>query len=231
MAGVTGGSAGWWGEENGSPHLACRLVSGRGRLFAWTGDNEIWSIVVRGRLHMSLFTSNRTCTERIGRFSVVRVFVRRPETCRAKLFTKHPLSSAEPQPHHETPPASRKHRCRLCLFISTLLASPSKHPKIAQSGAAVGLIPRAPSLFNTSVCQSKWFANLASRRPGQRGRFERSQPINQVTYSWTPAHGSRRVGQAAAANVWSNSLRAGVSCAWQKEPLYIGNREVVNVVL
>ena len=162
---------------------------------------------------------------------VVRVFVRRPETCRAKLFTKHPLSSAEPQPHHETPPASRKHRCRLCLFISTLLASPSKHPKIAQSGAVVGLVQRAPSLFNTSVCQSKWFANLASRRPGQRGRFERSQPINHVTYSWTPAHGSRRVGQAAAANVWSNSLRAGVSCAWQKEPLYIGNREVVNVVL
>jgi len=136
-----------------------------------------------------------------------------------------------PQPHHETPPASRKHRCRLCLFISTLLASPSKHPKIAQSGAVVGLVQRAPSLFNTSVCQSKWFANLASRRPGQRGRFERSQPINHVTYSWTPAHGSRRVGQAAAANVWSNSLRAGVSCAWQKEPLYIGNREVVNVVL
>ena len=231
MAGVTGGSAGWWGEENGSPHLACRLVSGRGRLFAWTGDNEIWSIVVRGRLHMSLFTSNRTCTERIGRFSVVRVFVRRPETCRAKVFTKHPLSSAEP-------PASPRNTSSLpetsvpALSVHQhSLGLPSKHPKIAQSGAAVGLIPRAPSLFNTSVCQSKWFANLASRRPGQRGRFERSQPINHVTYSWTPAHGSRRVGQAAAANVWSNSLRAGVSCAWQKEPLYIGNREVVNVVL
>ena len=163
--------------------------------------------------------------------SVVRVFVRRPEICRAKLFTKHPLSSAKLQPHHETPPASRKHRCRLCLFISTLLASPSKHPKIAQSSAAVGLAQRAPSLLNTSACQSKWFANLASRRPGQRGRFERSQPINHVTYSWTPAHGSRRVGQAAAANVWSNSLRAGVSCAWQKEPLYIGIREIVNEVL
>lgn len=162
---------------------------------------------------------------------VVRVFVRRPETCRAKLFTKHPLSSAEP-------PASPRNTSSLpetsvpALSVHQhSLGLPSKHPKIAQSGAAVGLIPRAPSLFNTSVCQSKWFANLASRRPGQRGRFERSQPINQVTYSWTPAHGSRRVGQAAAANVWSNSLRAGVSCAWQKEPLYIGNREVVNVVL
>jgi hypothetical protein len=61
LAGVTGGSAGWWGEENGSPHLACRLVGGRGRLLAWAGDNETWSIDVRGHLHMSLFTSNRTC--------------------------------------------------------------------------------------------------------------------------------------------------------------------------
>ena len=61
LAGVTGGSAGWWGEEVGSPHLACRLVSGRGRFFAWTGDNETWCIGLRGHLHMSLITSNRTC--------------------------------------------------------------------------------------------------------------------------------------------------------------------------
>lgn len=162
---------------------------------------------------------------------VVRVFVRRPETRRAKLFTKHPLS------HQRSPSLATKHlqppgNIGAGFVYPSALSwlSPSKHPKIAQSGAVVGLAQRAPSLFSTSVWQSQWFANLASRRPGQRGRFERSQPINHLTYSWTPAHGSRRVGQAAAANVWSNSLRAGVSCAWQTDRLYIGNRDVVNVV-